>query len=147
LKFSLIHFFIIIKRADIINQDEIRYFYRNIIKSDDVYRIKHNNKDYGEFKKLSDALYERDCLFYCKFDYDLLVECDLENKYENKDLPPFPQKRPKGRIKGIKINKTKREGKIEFDHSKKKFFIRKGDEIIGYFDTMTEAYYIKKNMH
>ena len=45
---------------------DIRYFYRNIVKSGDKYRIKHHNKDYGEFKKLSDALYERDCLFYCK---------------------------------------------------------------------------------
>ena len=26
-----------------------------------------------------------------------------ENKYENMKLPPFPEKRPKGRIKGIKI--------------------------------------------
>ena len=88
-----------------INSQEIRYFYRNIVKSGNVYRIKYNNKDYGEFKKLSDALYERDALFYCNFDYDLLVECDLENKYENTVLPPFPEKRSKGRIKGIKVNK------------------------------------------
>ena len=53
-----------------INSQEIRYFYRNIVKSGNVYRIKYNNKDYGEFKKLSDALYERDALFYCNFDYD-----------------------------------------------------------------------------
>ncbi|WP_409199795.1 hypothetical protein [Methanobrevibacter sp. DSM 116169] len=130
----------------IINKEEIRYFYRNIVQSGDVYRIKYKNKDYGEFKKLSDALYERDCLFYCNFDYDLLVECDLENKYENKDLPPFPKERPKGRIKGIQMNKQEREGKIEFDHSKGKFYIRKGDRIIGYYDTMTEAYYVKKSL-
>ena len=47
------------------------------MKTGDVYRVKHNNKDYGEFRKLSDALYERDALFFCNFDYDLLVECDL----------------------------------------------------------------------
>ena len=99
-----------------INSQEIRYFYRNIVKSGKVYRVKYNNKDYGEFKKLSDALYERDALFFCNFDYDLLVECDLENKYENMKLPPFPEKRPKGRIKGIKINKTEREGEILFNH-------------------------------
>ena len=75
------------------------------MKSGNKYRIKHNNKDYGEFSKLSDALYERDCLFYCKFDYDLLVECDLPNKYENMELPPFPESRPRGQIKGnIKFN-------------------------------------------
>ena len=127
-----------------INSQEIRYFYRNIVKTGNVYRVKHKNKDYGEFKKLSDALYERDALFFCNFDYDLLVECDLENKYEHMELPPFPDKRPKGRIKGMKVNKKEREGEILFDHKLRKFFIQKGEENIGYYDTMTEAYYYKK---
>ena len=30
-----------------INSQEIRYFYRNIVKTGDVYRVKYNNKDYG----------------------------------------------------------------------------------------------------
>ena len=127
-----------------INSQKIRYFYRNIVKTGDVYRIKHNNQDYGEFRKLSDALYERDALFFCNFDYDLLVECDLENKYENMELPPFPEKRPKGRIKGTKVNKTVREGEIRFNHKIRKFYIKKGEEIIGNYDTMTEAFYFKK---
>ena len=127
-----------------INSQEIRYFYRNIIKTGNVYRVKYKNKDYGEFRKLSDALYERDALFFCNFDYDLLVECDLENKYENMDLPPFPEKRPKGRIKGTKVNKIEREGESLFNHKIRKFYIKKGDEIIGNYDTMTEAFYYKK---
>ena len=127
-----------------INSQEIRYFYRNIVKTGNVYRVKHNNKDYGEFRKLSDALYERDALFFCNFDYDLLVECDLENKYENMVLPPFPEKRPKGRIKGTKFNKKEREGEILFDHKIKGFYIKRMGEIIGYYDTMTEAFYYKK---
>ena len=114
------------------------------MKTGDVYRVKHNNKDYGEFSRLSDALYERDALFFCNFDYDLLVDCDLENKYENMELPPFPEKRPKGRIKGTKVNKKEIEGEILFDHKIRKFFIKKGDEIIGNYDTMTEAFYYKK---
>ena len=127
-----------------INSQEIRYFYRNIVKTGNVYRVKHNNKDYGEFRKLSDALYERDALFFCNFDYDLLVECDLENKYENMVLPPFPEKRPRGRIKGTKFNKKEREGEILFDHKVKGFYIKRMGEIIGYYDTMTEAFYYKK---
>ena len=127
-----------------INSQEIRYFYRNIVKTGDVYRVKHNNKDYGEFRKLSDALYERDALFFCNFDYDLLVECDLENKYEHMDLPPFPEKRPRGPIKGTKFNKKEREGEILFDHKKRGFYIKRMGEIIGYYDTMTEAFYYKK---
>lgn len=127
-----------------INSQEIRYFYRNIVKTGDVYRVKHNNKDYGEFKKLSDALYERDALFFCNFDYDLLVECDLENKYENMVLPPFPEKRPRGPIKKTKFNKKEREGEILFDHKVRGFYIKRMGEIIGYYDTMTEAFYYKK---
>ena len=127
-----------------INSQEIRYFYRNIVKTGDVYRVKHNNKDYGEFRKLSDALYERDALFFCNFDYDLLVECDLENKYENMVLPPFPEKRPRGPIKGTKFNKKEREGEILFNHKIKAFYIKRMGEIIGYYETMTEAFYYKK---
>lgn len=62
------------------------------------------------------------------------------------DLPPFPKKRPVGRIKGLKVNREEREGKITFDHSKGKFCIEKGDKILGYYDTMTEAYYMKKKL-
>ena len=127
-----------------INSQKIRYFYRNIVKTGDVYRVKYNNKDYGEFSRLSDALYERDALFFCNFDYDLLVECDLENKYENMELPPFPEKRPKGRIKGTKVNKKEREGEILFNHKKRGFYIKRGETIYGYYDTMTEAFYYKK---
>ena len=127
-----------------INSQEIRYFYRNIVKTGNVYRVKYKNNDYGEFRKLSDALYERDALFYCNFDSDLLVEFDLENKYENMDLPPFPEKRPKGRIKGYKFNKKEREGEILFNHKIRKFYIKKGSKSIGSYDTMTEAYYYKK---
>ena len=127
-----------------INSEEIRYFYRNIVKTGKVYRVKYNNNDYGEFRKLSDALYERDALFFCNFDYDLLVDYDLENKYENMELPPFPEKRPKGRIKGNKVNKSEREGEILFNHKLRKFYIKKGEDNIGSYDTMTEAFYYKK---
>ena len=60
------------------------------------------------------------------------------------ELPPFPEKRPKGRIRGTKVNKKEREGEILFDHKLRKFFIKKGEEIIGHYDTMTEAFYYKK---
>ena len=76
----------------------------------------------------------------------MLVECDLENKYENKVLPPFPEKRPKGRIKGTKVNKKEREGEILFDHKLRKFYIQKGDETIGQYDTMPEAFYYKTRL-
>ena len=127
-----------------IETNNIRYFYRNIVKSGKKYRIKYNNKDYGEFSKLSDALYERDCLFYCKFDYDLLVECDLPNKYENMDLPPFPESRPRGRIEGNLKFKKDLEGEIVFNHKERKFCVIRGEENFGQYDTMVEAYFVKK---
>ena len=61
-------------------------------------------------------------------------------------LPPFPEKRPKGRIKGSKINKEEREGKIHFDHKKREFFVQKGKTVFGYYKSMTEAYYYKKKL-
>lgn len=60
------------------------------------------------------------------------------------ELPPFPEKRPKGRIKGVKVNKKEREGEILFDHKNERFYIEKEDENYGYYKTMTEAYYVKK---
>ena len=93
---------------------------------------------------MSDALYERDCLFYCKFDYDLLVECDLPNKYENMDLPPFPEKRPRGKIKGMTFNKKEKEGEIIFNHKELKFCIMRAGEVFGKYNTLVEAYYYKK---
>jgi len=116
------------------------------VKSGKKYRIKYNNKDYGEFSKLSDALYERDCLFYCKFDYDLLVECDLPNKYENMDLPPFPESRPRGRIEGNLKFKKDLEGEIVFNHKERKFCVIRGEENFGQYDTMVEAYFVKKTL-
>lgn len=70
----------------------------------------------------------------------------MKNKYESMELPPFPEKRSKGRIKGTKVNKDKREGKILFDHKKKQFYVEREDRIYQYCDTMTEAYYIKKQL-
>lgn len=60
------------------------------------------------------------------------------------DLPPFPEKRPKGQIKHNKIDKSRIEGKLEFNHKINKFTIVKGDKKFGSFDTMTEAYLAKK---
>ena len=42
---------LLLKGDGFVNSQEIRYFYRNIVKTGNVYRVKHNNKDYGEFKK------------------------------------------------------------------------------------------------
>ena len=59
-------------------------------------------------------------------------------------MPPFPERRPKGRIKGTKVNKKEREGEILFNHKIRKFYIKKGDDVLGYYDSMTEAFYYKK---
>ena len=62
------------------------------------------------------------------------------------ELPPFPEKRPQGQIKSKKIDKSKREGKIEFNHKINKFLVVKGDKQFGSYDTMTEAYLVKKTL-
>lgn len=62
------------------------------------------------------------------------------------NLPPFPKKRPKGQIKKPKINKELIEGKIEFDHKNNVFRIIKNNINYGEYETMTEAFCIKKKL-
>lgn len=62
------------------------------------------------------------------------------------ELPPFPEKRPRGKIKGIKFNKKEREGEIIFKHKERKFYVIRGEKTYGKYDTMVEAYYIKKTL-
>lgn len=60
------------------------------------------------------------------------------------ELPPFPEHRPRGQIKGLKFNKKEREGEIVFDHKERKFCVIRGEEHFGKYNTMVEAYYVKK---
>ena len=60
------------------------------------------------------------------------------------ELPPFPEHRPRGHIKGLKFNKKEREGEIVFDHKERKFCVIRGEEHFGKYNTMVEAYYVKK---
>lgn len=62
------------------------------------------------------------------------------------ELPPFPEKRPRGQIKSKKIDKSKIEGRIEFNHKINMFLVVKGDTHYGSYDTMTEAYFVKKTL-
>lgn len=44
------------------------------------------------YKRVEDALFERDFLIKCDWDYNTLVECinDTKNTYYDMELPPFP---------------------------------------------------------
>ena len=67
-------------------------FYRNIWynKVDGVYEIRKNGEYFDSFKYLEDALYERDCLEECFWDYEELVHREHTlNPYHDKKLPPF----------------------------------------------------------
>lgn len=65
-------------------------FYKYIIKSKNSYKIVKGKEYYGSYKKLTDALYERDRLIESDWDWDGAMQIDeCENKYENMDLPPF----------------------------------------------------------
>lgn len=66
-------------------------FYKYIVKSEyNTYQIMKDNEKYGTFNKLTDALYERDRLIKCDWDYDKLSECpETENIYETIKLPRF----------------------------------------------------------
>ena len=65
-------------------------FYRYISSEDGKYRIRKNNELFVECKTLEEALYERDRLIGCDWDWETYVELpDTPNGYIHIDLPPF----------------------------------------------------------
>ena len=65
-------------------------FYRFIFLIDRLYYIIKNGENYGGYKRLEDALYERDSLITVDWDWDLSMELpETQNPYEQINLPPF----------------------------------------------------------
>ena len=57
---------------------------------DGLYRIQKDGEIYGAYKRLEDALYERDRLIAVDWDWDLSLELpETPNNYIHIDLPPF----------------------------------------------------------
>ena len=68
-------------------------FYKYIVKSKNSYRVIKDNVDYGSFTRLTDALYERDRLIKCNWDWEDALELEeTDNPYEKMDLPEFIHK-------------------------------------------------------
>lgn len=69
-------------------------FYRYIFKYNTGYRILKNNNDYGSYKDVRDALYDRDLLEQLDWDYEALLNYDVnvDNPYYHMELPPFTHK-------------------------------------------------------
>ena len=65
-------------------------FYKYISKSHNRYIICKNSEFYFSSESLAEALFERDLLIECNWDFDLLVEVpDRPNPYLDMVLPPF----------------------------------------------------------
>ena len=65
-------------------------FYKYIYKKGEHFEIKKGNEKFGTYRKLSDALYERDRLIESDWDWDDSLQLEeTENPYENLDLPEF----------------------------------------------------------
>ena len=65
-------------------------FYKYIYKSTQGYRVVKDNEDYGTFKDLATALFERDRFKSVDWDWDLYVQLpDLNNPYLHIELPPY----------------------------------------------------------
>ena len=65
-------------------------FYRYIVGNKKGYKIQKGNECYGTYKKLSDALYERDRLIASDWNWDDALQLEeTENFYERMNLPPF----------------------------------------------------------
>ena len=65
-------------------------FYRNIYKNGEWYRIIKNNEDYGAYKELCVALFDRDRFEQVDWKWDAFVQLPvIPNPYLHMELPPF----------------------------------------------------------
>ena len=65
-------------------------FYRYIVKEGNTFFIMKGKEKYGSFRRVEDALYERDRLMAVDWDWDLAMELpETMNGYIHIDLPPF----------------------------------------------------------
>lgn len=114
-----------------------KHIYRYIWKIKGRYRVVKNNKTYGSFTKLENALLERDLLEDYNWDENILadIETITKNRYLEMDLPPF-----KKQIKSSKLPKYIRK-------RGKGYLIQKsinGQTIhFGTYPTLTEASYAR----
>lgn len=68
-------------------------FYRYIIKNGDSYEIMKDNEKFGTYRKLTDALYERDRLIESDWNWDDMLQLEeRDNPYEHMKLPKFVHK-------------------------------------------------------
>ena len=65
-------------------------FYRHIVFENNRYHVVKGNERYGSYRRLEDALYERDRLIAVDWDWDLSLELpETPNNYIHINLPPF----------------------------------------------------------
>lgn len=68
-------------------------FYRYIYKKGKKFWVVKNNEWYVECETLAEALYERDRLISCDWDWDVYVQLpETNNNYIHISLPPFEHK-------------------------------------------------------
>ena len=69
--------------------------YRYIYERKGKYYIRKNNKSYGSFNSLENAMLDRDLLEICNWDQDLMISLSTvqANMYKEFDLPPFKRDR------------------------------------------------------
>lgn len=65
-------------------------FYRYIIRRNKGYQILKNNEHYGWYENIEDALFDRDRLEQCDWNFSVFVELpEIPNPYSHMTLPPF----------------------------------------------------------
>ena len=75
-----------------------KHLYRYIWKINGKYRVVKNNKSYGTFNTLENALLERDLLEDYNWNTEALINIETvtKNRYQEMNLPPFEkQQKPK----------------------------------------------------
>lgn len=98
-------------------------FYKYIVKNGNYYAIMKDNEKYGTYRRLEDALYERDRLIECDWDWEDSLELpEKDNPYLKMKLPRFVH---------------------EYSyiyHVAQTYRVFKGAEYKGTFNTKTDAY-------
>lgn len=74
------------------NDPKISFEY--IYKESDGYSIKKDNEHYGYYQNLAEALFDRDRLIQCEWDWELFVQLpETPNGYIHIELPEFDRQK------------------------------------------------------
>ena len=69
-------------------------FYRYITRRGLGWQLRKNGEHYGWYDRIEDALFDRDRLEQCDWDFSVFCELpEISNPYEHMELPPYEERK------------------------------------------------------